>query len=122
MLVPTVLSPPETAALLQNRSASGLPDVWIYRYLHPDAGWRLSIATCAAPGSGRLSLGGFRIATPERTDTPGFDSDREAAGLAVGMEEKVGWSRRLGIAGPLVARDITSIVGGKCVLHPTADS
>ncbi len=121
-LVPTVLAPIESAALLGNRALGMTPDVWVYRYVHPETGWRLSIATCAAPGSGRLSLGGFRIATPERTETAGFDSDREAAGLAVGMEEKVGWSRLLGIAGPLVARDITSIVGGKCVLHPTADA
>lgn len=119
-LVPTVLAPAESAALLGNRAGDAIPDVWVYRYVHPETGWRLSIATCAAPGSGRLSLGGFRIATPERTETAGFDSDREAAGLAVGMEEKVGWSRLLGISGPLVARDITSIVGGKCVLHPTA--
>jgi hypothetical protein len=121
-LVPTVLAPAEAAALLGDRGSEQPPDVWVYRYTHPDTGWRLSIATCAAPGSGRLSLGGFRIATPERTETAGFDSDREAAGLAVGMEEKVGWSRLLGIAGPLVARDIRSIVGGKCVLHPTADA
>ncbi len=121
-LVPVVLGPHESAALLGARSSGAAADVWIYRYRHPVSGWQLSIATCAAPGSGRLSLGGFRIATTERTDTPSFDSDREAAGLAVGMEEKVGWSRLLGIAGPLVARDITSIVGGKCVLHPTADA
>ncbi len=121
-LVPTILAPADTAALLGNRASDATPGVWVYRYAHLDKGWRLSIATCATPGSGRLSLGGFRIATPERTETTGFDSDREAAGLAVGMEEKVGWSRRLGIAGPLVARDITSIVGGKCVLHPSADA
>ncbi len=121
-LQPTILGPVDTAALLGRRASVTTPDVWVYRYVDPDMGWRLSIATCAAPGSGRLSLGGFRIATPERTETAGFDSDREAAGLAVGMEEKVGWSRLLGIAGPLVARDIASIVGGKCVLHPTADA
>ncbi len=119
--VPTVLQPAQTAALLINRG-DATPDIWMYRYVAPDTGWRLSIATCAAPGSGRLSLGGFRIATPERTDSPGFDSDREAAGLAVGMEEKVGWSRLLGIAGPLARRDTNRIVGGKCVLHPTADA
>jgi len=121
-LQPAVLGPVASAALLGTRTSDETPDVWVYRYVHPDTGWRLSIATCAAPGSGRLSLGGFRIATPERTDTAGFDSDREATALAVGMEEKVAWSRRLGIAGPLVARDISSIAGGKCVLHPTADA
>jgi D-isomer specific 2-hydroxyacid dehydrogenase, NAD binding domain len=121
--VPTVLQPTDTAALLEARHAvHASPNVWVYRYLDPETGWRLSIATCAAPGSGRLSLGGFRIATTERTDVPGFDSDREAAGLAAGMEEKVRWSRLLGIAGPLARRDTTRIVGGKCVLHPSADA
>lgn len=107
---------------MPNHRAGITPGVWIYRYVEPRTGWRLSIATCAAPGSGKLSLGGFRIATRERTDTPGFDSDREAAGLAVGMEEKVGWSRLLGIAGPLARRDTQQIVGGKCVLHPTPEA
>jgi hypothetical protein len=118
-----VRQPSDTAALLEARHAvHAPPDIWVYRYVHPAAGWRLSIATCAAPGSGRLSLGGFRIATAERTEVPGFDSDREAAGLAAGMEEKVHWSRLLGIAGPLVRRDTSRIVGGKCVLHPTPDA
>ena len=120
--VPTVLQPRDTAALLTERGGQDASDVWIYRYLDPRTGWRLSIATCAAPESGRLSLGGFRIATPERTESPGFDSDREAAGLAVGMEEKVAWSRLLGIGGPLVRRATNRIVGGKCVLHPTPDA
>ncbi len=120
--LPTLLCPPDTAALLPAGHAGDAPDVWVYRYLEPGTGWRLSIATCAAPGSGKLSLGGFRIATPERTQSAGFDTDREAAGLAVGMEEKVGWSRVLGIAGPLARRDTTRIVGGKCVLLPSADA
>ena len=121
--VPTVLQPTDTVALLEARHAvHASPDVWVYRYVDPDTRWRFSIATCAAPGSGRLSLGGFRIATTERTDVPGFDSDREAAGLAAGMEEKVRWSRLLGIAGPLARRDTSRTVGGKCVLHPSADA
>ncbi len=120
--VPTVLCPPDTAALIPTGHAGEPPDVWIYRYVDPTHGWRLSIATCAAPGSGRLSLGGFRIAPLERTESAGFDTDHEAAGLAVGMEEKVGWSRLLGIAGPLARRDTNRIVGGKCVLHPSADA
>src|SRR5205085_1770173 len=84
--------------------------------------WCLSIATCAPPQSGKLSLGGFRIATEERTSTPGFDSNHEATGLAIGMDEKVYWSRLLRIGGPLARRDSSRIVGGKCVLHPTADA
>ncbi len=120
--VPTVLCPPDTVALIPTGHAAEPPDVWIYRYVEPTNGWRLSIATCAAPGSGRLSLGGFRIAPLERTESAGFDTDHEAAGLAVGMEEKVGWSRLLGIAGPLARRDTNRIVGGKCVLHPSADA
>ena len=121
-LVPTVLNPPDTAPLLSASSGPVAPPVWIYRYVEPENGWRLSIATCAAPGSGQLSLGGFRIATQERTESPGFDTDREAMGLAIGMEGKVQWSRVLGIAGPLARRDMGRFVGGKCVLHPTPGS
>ena len=62
------------------------------------------------------------IATEERTSTPGFDSNHEATGLAIGMDEKVYWSRLLRIGGPLARRDSSRIVGGKCVLHPTADA
>ena len=119
---PTLLLPFDTARLVNPTGAADLPDVWAYRYLEPTTGWRLSIATCAPPNSGKLSLGGFRIATDERTASPGFDSDREAISLAIGMDEKVHWSRLLGIAGPLALRHAANVVGGKCVLHPTPDA
>ena len=119
---PTLLFPRDSAALAASAGAAEHPDVWVYRYLDRETGWRLSVATCAAPGSGSLSLGGFRIATEERTSTPGFDSDREAIGLAIGMDEKVHWSRLLRIAGPLARGRAAPVVGGKCVLHPTADA
>ncbi|MEP6617959.1 MAG: hypothetical protein ABJE47_01540 [bacterium] len=119
---PTVLRPLDTAILCPDLGTFETPGVWVYRYLEPNTGWRLSIATCAEPGSGKLSLGGFRIAPQERTSASGFDSDREAIGLAIGMEEKVFWSRLIGIGGPLALRDTNRIVGGKCVLHPTADA
>jgi hypothetical protein len=105
-LAPDLLSP----------SDSG---VWVHRYSAPDDGWVLSIATHAGPGSRKMSLGGFRIATPERTSLPGYDNDREAIGLAVGMEEKIYWSRLIRVGGPLALRDSARIVGGKCVLRPT---
>jgi hypothetical protein len=118
---PTILAPADVARLFPDLADSGHA-LWIYRYLDDATGWRLSIATHAEPGSGKLSLGGFRIAPEERTSSPGFDSDREAAGLAIGMEEKVYWSRLIGVGGPLARRDTSRIVGGKCVLHPTADA
>jgi hypothetical protein len=117
----TILNPPAARALVPALAASRNPDAWVYRYAHPN-GWRLSIATHAEPASGKLSLGGFRIAPEERTSAPGFDSDVEAIGLAMGMEEKVHWSRVVGVAGPLTRKDIGAIVGGKCVLHPTPDA
>ena len=119
---PTLLLPSDTATLVERADTVDHPDVWAYRYLEPATGWRLSVATCAPPGSGKLSLGGFRIATEERTASPGFDSDREAIGLSIGMDEKVRWSRLLGIGGPLARRHTASVVGGKCVLHPTPDA
>ena len=97
-------------------------DVWVYRYRDTATGWQLSIATHAEPHSGKLSLGGFRIAPESRTSLPDFDADREAIGLAVGMEEKVYWSRLLGVGGPLASAARGRIVGGKCVLHPSADA
>jgi hypothetical protein len=97
-------------------------NVWVYRFTHPDAGWILSIATHAEPGSKKLSLGGFRIAPRERTEAPGFDPDREAIGLAIGMEQKVYWSRVLLVGGPRARREMKRIVGGKCVLQPTEDA
>jgi hypothetical protein len=119
---PTVLEPAATARLAPDLITAGGPRVWVYRYVHPFTRWRLSIATHAEPGSGKLSLGGFRIAPEARTSSPGFDSDREAIGLAIGMEEKVQWSRLLHVGGPLALRDTGRIVGGKCVLHPTPDA
>ncbi len=118
---PTIVEPAAAAKLVPQTSADA-PRVWVYRYVHPFTRWRLSIATHAEPGSQKLSLGGFRIAPEERTSTPGFDSDREAIGLAIGMEEKVAWSRLLGVGGPLALRESGRIVGGKCVLHPTPEA
>lgn len=117
----TILNPAAAQALVPDLSATRNPNVWVYRYSHP-AGWRLSIATHAEPGSQKLSLGGFRIAPAERAGIPGFDSDVEAIELAMGMEEKVYWSRIMHIGGPLARRDMRRIVGGKCVLHPTDDA
>jgi hypothetical protein len=118
---PTILQPADVARLFPDLDTAGKP-LWVYRYVHPERGWRLSVATHAEPGSGKLSLGGFRIAPEARTSSPGFDSDREALGLAIGMEEKVYWSRLIRVGGPLALRDTGRIVGGKCVLHPTADA
>jgi hypothetical protein len=115
---PTILAPADVARLFPDLADSGHA-LWVYRYLDDATGWRLSIATHAEPGSGKLSLGGFRIAPEARTSSPGFDSDREAIGLAIGMEEKVYWSRLIKVGGPLALRDTGRIVGGKCVLHPT---
>ena len=116
-----ILDPAQAQALVPHLGGTQSPRVWVYRYTHPK-GWRLSIATHAEPGSNKLSLGGFRIAPRERTDLPGFDSDVEAIELAMGMEEKVYWSRLMHIGGPLARRDMRRIVGGKCVLHPTPDA
>ena len=113
-----VLGPEQVRAI----DPSAQVDVWVYRYRDGDARWQLSIATHAEPGSGKLSLGGFRIAPESRTSLPGFDADREAIGLALGMEEKVYWSRLLHVGGPLAAAERGRVVGGKCVLHPTAEA
>ena len=96
--------------------------VRVVRYRDAATGWQLSIATNALPHSHNLSLGGFRIAPESRTSLPGFDADKEAVGLAIGMEEKVYWSRLLHVGGPLARRARGRVVGGKCVLHPTADA
>jgi hypothetical protein len=113
-----VLGPDEVRAL----EPAARHDVWVYRYRDADTGWQLSIATHAEPQSGKMSLGGFRIAPESRTSIPGFDADREAIGLALGMEEKVHWSRLLHVGGPLAVAARGRVVGGKCVLHPTADA
>jgi hypothetical protein len=117
---PIILEPADARAIVPELAETRNPDVWAYRYCDERYGWTLTIATHAPPGSGKLSLGGFRIAPEERTASPGFTTDREAIALAIGMEEKVHWSRLLGVGGPLVKRDMSRIVGGKCVLAPTA--
>jgi hypothetical protein len=116
----TIIPPDEARRLVPELATSLNPNVWVYRFTESTRGWTLSIATHAEPGSLKLSLGGFRIAPVERTDSPGFTTDREAIALAMGMEEKVHWSRVIGVGGPLAIKDIKRIVGGKCVLAPTA--
>jgi hypothetical protein len=118
VLHPTILSPDDCRSIVPGLSATRSPDVWGYRFTDDGHGWTLTVATHAAPGSDKLSLGGFRIAPEERMRVPGFTTDREAIALAMGMEEKVHWSRLIGIGGPLVRRDMRRIVGGKCVLAP----
>ncbi|MEX2180548.1 MAG: hypothetical protein WD771_00765 [Gemmatimonadaceae bacterium] len=118
----TQITPAEARRIVPELAATRNPNVWVYRFEEPTRGWVLSVATHAPPGSGKLSLGGFRIAPVERTASPGFTTDREAIALATGMEEKVHWSRVIGAGGPLAMRDINRIVGGKCVLAPSADA
>jgi hypothetical protein len=107
---------------LFSKKTEGSNSDWLYHYSHTSEPWQLAIATHAPPGSQKLSLGGFRIAPVERTQRRDFGVDREARELAIGMEEKIQWSRLLRIGGPLAKRDIDRIVGGKCVLLPTDDS
>lgn len=118
----TVLSPAETLKLAPEIGRHPTAKVWVYRYAHATEPWVLSIATHAQPGSGMLSLGGFRIAPETRTSIPGWNSEHEAIDLAIGMDEKVFWSRLLKVGGPHVQKDFNRIVGGKCVMHPTADA
>lgn len=118
----STLSSDECRRLVPELAHTSNPNVWVTRFRDRERGWILSIATHAEPGSKKLSLGGFRIAPQERTDAPGFDPDREAIGLAMGMEEKVYWSRLIHVGGPLAQRDMRRIVGGKCVLQPTPDA
>lgn len=94
-------------------------DAWVVRTTHVATGWVLSIATLGAPGSGALSLGGFRIAPRDRASAPGYDNDAEALGLAHGMEDKIRWSRLIRCGGPRVQPMMDRLVGGKCVLLPT---
>jgi hypothetical protein len=91
----------------------------VYRVKDGASGWQLSVATHAAPGSGRLSLGGFRIAPKDRATAEGYDNDREALGLAIGMEEKIRWSRMIHCGAPRGLSQVHRLVGGKCVLLPT---
>lgn len=117
-----VLAPAESRRLEPSLAAAAAPDIWVYRYRHPREDWTLSIATHGVPGSGSLSLGGFRIAPELRTSLADYDNDREAIELALGMEEKIYWSRLLRVGGPLLLSHPAPLVGGKCVLKPTADS
>lgn len=115
-----VVEPAQSATIAPE--TRGANEVWVYVYRHAAEPWTLAIATHASPGSDQLSLGGFRIAPAERTELPSFRPDREAIELAVGMEEKVYWSRRIRVGGPLTQKDFDRIVGGKCVLEPTPDA
>ena len=117
-----VLEPDAARRIEPALAGTPTPDVWVHRYEDQSRGWLLSIATHAEPGSGKLSLGGFRIAPESRTTLPGYDNDREAIELAIGMEEKVGWSRLLGVGGPRALAASGRVVGGKCVLRPSADA
>ncbi|MBI2409050.1 MAG: hypothetical protein HYV19_12185 [Gemmatimonadetes bacterium] len=117
-----MLSPAETLKLAPEIGRHPTAKVWVYRYRHATEPWTLSIATHAQPESRMLSLGGFRIAPESRTSIPGWNSDHEAIDLAIGMDEKVYWSRLLKVGGPHVQRDFSRIVGGKCVMHPTPGS
>jgi hypothetical protein len=114
-----VLSPEETLKIAPEIGRVPTARVWVYRYKHATQPWTLSIATHAQPGSKMLSLGGFRIAPESRTSLPGWNPDHEAIDLAIGMDEKVFWSRLLKVGGPHVQRDFSRIVGGKCVMQPT---
>lgn len=89
---------------------------WAFRYRHTSEPWTLVVATLGKPNSGALSLGGFRIVPAARAATQGFDPMQEAVGLALGMDEKVYWSRLMKIGGPRGMKEIHNIVGGKCVL------
>lgn len=118
----TILQPLAAQAIVPELARTRHPNIWVYKY-HDDAhGWTLSIATHAEPGSNKLSLGGFRIAPESRVNSPGFTTDHEAIGLAMGMEEKVHWSRVIKVGGPLTLRSIERVCGGKCVLQPSAGS
>ena len=117
-----VVEPAASQRLVPALGHTRNPDVWVYRYTHPERGWVLSVGTHGAPGSAKLSLGGFRIAPAARVERPGYDNDAEAIGLAMGMEEKVHWSRVVHAGGPLGRARVNELVGGKCVLLPTADA
>jgi len=117
-----VLQPADSARLVPALAETRNPNVWVYRFTNEETGWVLSIGTHGAPGSGRVSLGGFRIAPRARVESAGYDNDAEAIGLAMGMEEKVHWSRVIRAGGPLGRAHVDQLVGGKCVLLPSDDS
>jgi hypothetical protein len=116
-----IVEPAESQRLVPALGETRNPQVWVYRYTQPETGWVLSIGTHGAPGSGKLSLGGFRIAPAARVESPGYSNDAEAIGLAIGMEEKVHWSRAIRAGGPLGRARVDELVG-KCVLLPTPDA
>ncbi len=118
----TVISPEEAAVIAPELSTSRNPALWVYHCRDVERDWTLSAATHAEPGSDKLSLGGFRIAPPERLESDGFSTDHEAIALAIGMEEKVHWSRVLDIAGPLGHTHLRQMVGGKVVIAPSPDA
>lgn len=96
--------------------------LWVHRYTDTQNAWTLSIATHAEVGSEKFSLGGFRIAPAERVNRSGYNNDREAIDLAIGMQEKVFWSRLVQAGGPRGLKVLDRIVGGKCVLLPGDDA
>ncbi|RMG41078.1 MAG: hypothetical protein D6719_09330 [Candidatus Dadabacteria bacterium] len=111
--------PPEKCCQIEERLSE---PAWIYRYQHEKHGWVLCIATLAEPQSNKLSLGGFRIEPEERAALPGFSPEREAIDLAIGMQEKVSWTHVTRVGGPRALKELDRIVGGKCVLLPSAGS
>jgi hypothetical protein len=118
----TTLSPEYATTLVPALANTSNPNIWVYRCHDEKRGWTLSAATHAPPGSGMLSLGGFRIAPAARMESEGFSTEHEAVALAIGMEEKVRWSRVLHIGGPLGSEHVRRMVGGKCVIAPTPDA
>ncbi len=84
--------------------------------------WVLCIGTLGKQGSQTFSLGGFRIVPEDRERATNFTPEKEAIGLACGMEEKVYWSRLIRVAGPLGLKHLDQVVGGKCVLLPSSTS
>ena len=95
-----ILEPIDSQRIVPALRDTRNPNVWVYRFTHPTAGWILSIATHAEPGRGNCRSADSGSRRKERTDAPGFDPDKEAVRLAMGMEEKVHWSRVLNVGGP----------------------
>jgi len=107
-----LLQPADAQARVPALRETRNPQVWVYRFTNTETGWVLSIGTHGEPGSGTLSLGGFRIAPAARAESPGYDNDAEAIGLAIGMEEKVHWSRAIRAGGPLGREQVGQLVEG----------
>jgi len=118
-----ILTPRDCAKLHPGLAES----IWVYNYHHKKNRWDFSVGTHIAEGKmpGRqasLSLGGFRIVPEARASIPGFSTAKEAVELSLGMEEKVFWSRVVGVGGPIGIKNLNRIVGGKCVLLCGADA